>query len=208
MRGPAHPACIPASDGARRRRRAGVLVAWMALATAALALGAHAEATRASAAVAALVDAGRFREAEAVVDNLRFGNGTTCRAGTTSLADSDGDGLPDDWEEHGLDIDKNGTIDLDLPAMGATKDHKDVFVEVDHMVKDPPCVWLMCWGGRDFTPQQAALDDVRAAFAAAPVTNPDGSTGIRAHIDAGPGSVMTGTTTPPRPEAASAASGR
>ena len=130
-----------------------------------------------------------------VVDNLRFGNGSTCTAGSTPLADADGDALPDAWEEHGLDVDKNGSVDLDLPAMGATKDHKDVFVEVDHMVKDPSCVWLMCWGGRDFAPQQPALDDVRAAFAAAPVTNPDGSTGIRAHIDAGPGSVMTGTTT-------------
>jgi transglutaminase-like putative cysteine protease len=55
---------------ARAERRRAVLAAWMALATAALALGAHAEATRASAAVAALADAGRFREAEAVVDNL------------------------------------------------------------------------------------------------------------------------------------------
>lgn len=130
-----------------------------------------------------------------VVDNLRFGNGPTCAAGSASLADADGDALPDTWETAGVDVDRDGTIDLDLPAMGARPDHKDLFVEIDHMVRAPTCAWLICWGGRDFAPRPSALDDVRAAFAAAPVANPDGTPGIRAHLDAGPGSVMTGTTT-------------
>jgi hypothetical protein len=46
-------------------------------------------------------------------------------------ADADGDGLLDDWEQHGIDVDGNGTIDLNLPAMGANPMHKDVFVELD-----------------------------------------------------------------------------
>ena len=48
-------------------------------------------------------------------------------------ADADGDALPDAWEEDGVDIDGDGTVDLDLPAMGADPRHKDIFVEIDHM---------------------------------------------------------------------------
>lgn len=47
--------------------------------------------------------------------------------------DTDGDGLLDSWESHGLDIDQDGNIDLDLPALGADPNHKDLFVEVDGM---------------------------------------------------------------------------
>jgi hypothetical protein len=85
--------------------------------------------------------------------------------------DTDGDGLLDDWEENGYDIDKDGTIDLDLPALGADPMHKDLFVEVDAMV------------GR--APTKAALDRVVAAFKVAPnilVDNPDGKDGVTLHI--------------------------
>lgn len=51
----------------------------------------------------------------------------------TPLADTDGDGIPDEWEENGLDIDRDGIIDLDLKAIGAEVGHKDIFVEVDIM---------------------------------------------------------------------------
>lgn len=50
--------------------------------------------------------------------------------------DSDGDGLLDDWERNGLDVNLDGTIDLDLPALGADPLHKDLFVEVDAMTED------------------------------------------------------------------------
>lgn len=32
--------------------------------------------------------------------------------------DSDGDGLPDIWEKMGADVDDDGIVDVDLPAMG------------------------------------------------------------------------------------------
>ncbi len=109
-------------------------------------------------------------------------------------ADTDGDGLSDNWETNGIDVDHNGTIDLDIKAMGADPQHKDIFLEVDWMTKPKSCIWFICWGGQDFTPQPAALSDVRAAFAASPVTNPDGTTGVRMHIDSGPNSIMNPVT--------------
>ncbi|HEX3012111.1 MAG TPA: hypothetical protein VHQ70_08805 [Syntrophomonadaceae bacterium] len=87
--------------------------------------------------------------------------------------DSDEDGLPDRWETEGVTI--NGEF-IDLPAMGAKPDHKDIFVEVD---------WM---SGRE--PQKGALDIVRNAYKNAPVENLDGITGINLHIDEGKDKVM------------------
>lgn len=96
--------------------------------------------------------------------------------------DTDGDALPDRWEMVGLDANGDGKIDVDLPAMGADPAHKDVFVEVDHITNHALA--------------DAALERVVHAFAVAPVANPDGSSGIRLHVDNGPDSLMdprTGT---------------
>lgn len=85
--------------------------------------------------------------------------------------DSDDDALPDIWETSAIDINGDTVPDLDLAALGARPDHKDLFVEVDAMV------------GR--TPAPAALEAVRAAFAAVPASlarNPDGSAGIALHL--------------------------
>jgi len=90
--------------------------------------------------------------------------------------DTDGDALPDQWETNGVDTDGDGTIDLDLPAMGADPRHKDIFVELDFM----PPHRLALEAGRLIT----------TAFADAPVTNPDGTTGIALHLDNGADSVM------------------
>ncbi|HEY3265943.1 MAG TPA: hypothetical protein VGM37_03385 [Armatimonadota bacterium] len=94
--------------------------------------------------------------------------------------DSDGDGLPDEWETKGIDFDGDGTIDLDLHALAADSRHKDIFVEIDYME------------AADHThkptlrPDKSALSidplaAVTAAFAASPVVNPDGVTGINLH---------------------------
>jgi len=91
--------------------------------------------------------------------------------------DSDGDGLPDIWETNGIDIDGDGVIDFRLPCttdpdtgdpVCPDPKHKDVYVEVDYMTGHQP--------------KQAALDDVVRAFKKAPVTNPDGTSGINLHI--------------------------
>ena len=73
--------------------------------------------------------------------------------------DSDGDGLPDDWEASGkgIDFDGDGRIDLDLHALGADPLIKDVFVEIDYMQ------------GRTYQPNVIAK--VKTAFRNAPVDN-------------------------------------
>lgn len=116
------------------------------------------------------------------------------RNGAVGGVDTDGDAIPDAWETDGADIDGDGDSDVDLPAMGADPQHKDIFVEVDWMNRAPVCIWLFCWGGRGFEPIQTALADVRASFANADVTNPDGQPGIDIHIDSGSTAVMNDDT--------------
>ncbi|HET8949654.1 MAG TPA: hypothetical protein VFN44_04060, partial [Solirubrobacteraceae bacterium] len=103
------------------------------------------------------------------------------------LEDTDGDALPDTWETGPADTNADGTIDLDLPGMGADPRHKDLFVELDFM---PPHRF-----------DAAAAAQIVDAFADAPASNPDGNSGIALHLDNGADSVMnpkTGATWGPR----------
>ena len=90
--------------------------------------------------------------------------------------DSDRDGLCDEWEADGIDYDMDGVLDLtfhgeiDLDPM-----MKDLLVEVD---------WMENQSGmsHNHEPQAASLDRVVTAFKNAPVSNPNGETGIRLHF--------------------------
>ena len=95
------------------------------------------------------------------------------------LGDTDGDGLPDDWERNGVTID--GEF-INLPKMGADPLHKDIFVHVDWMSPSP--------SNTDYRPNTKALKLVTDALAIAPVENPDRKPGITLHVDAGPNSIM------------------
>lgn len=106
---------------------------------------------------------------------------------TTAFDDADGDGLSDQWEQSGIDVDGDGDIDLNLQALGADyngtpmkadPNHKDIFVEVDYF--DCTVAGGDCTAGDTHVhqPMAAALDLIRQSFANAPVTNPDGQTGI------------------------------
>jgi hypothetical protein len=82
--------------------------------------------------------------------------------------DTDGDGLCDDWETQGIPYyDASGALQF-YPLPGADPLRKDLFVELDVM------------DGVPFIAE--AIDDVIAAFANAPVTNPDTSMGITLHV--------------------------
>jgi uncharacterized repeat protein (TIGR01451 family) len=94
---------------------------------------------------------------------------------TVSCTDTDGDGLLDRWETSGFDANNDGSIDVDLPAMGAKPRRKDVFLEIDYLVA----------GDHSHGPDHGAVRQVVEAFANAPVANPDGTTGIQLHVDVG-----------------------
>src|SRR6185503_527331 len=98
-------------------------------------------------------------------------------------ADADGDGLWDDWEQLGIDTDGNGTRDFDLPALGANSQRKDIFLEIDYM--DCATAGGDCAAGdtHNHRTNTDAVNAVIAAFAAAPVPNPNGTTGITLHIE-------------------------
>jgi hypothetical protein len=93
--------------------------------------------------------------------------------------DNDGDGICDSWETYGIDFNGDGTK-LDLPGMGADMNHRDIFVEIDYMVA----------GDHTHKPWSEAMDLVTTAFLNAPVENPDGTTGIKLHLDYGPNAIM------------------
>jgi Bacterial TSP3 repeat len=77
-------------------------------------------------------------------------------------SDTDGDNISDGAELFGL-----GGVDLRYYGANALK--KDVFIEADYYA--------------GLKPTQAAIDRVTNGFAAAPVSNPDGTTGIAFHLD-------------------------
>lgn len=76
-------------------------------------------------------------------------------------ADDDADGVPDQAEQSG-----GSYAGLNLYAMGARTNQKDMFIEVDRMISNDPGI----------TPRQVALQRVAAAFLAH---------GITLHFDAG-----------------------
>jgi len=122
---------------------------------------------------------------------------------TSCLIDSDGDGLADCYETNThvyvsptntgtdptvADTDDDGLLDgeevngtsggLNLPAFGVNPLHKDILLEYDWM-KDSDCAT----GMHSHKPTQAMVDRVADMFANAPVSNPDGTTGIHVFQD-------------------------
>jgi hypothetical protein len=99
-----------------------------------------------------------------------------CPDGSTT--DSDGDALLNCWETNGIDFNGDGTVDLKLYDVNkdgtiqagekADPNHKDIYLEADWMAQHQP--------------NATAVNNVIASFANAPVGNPDGTTGVRLHI--------------------------
>jgi hypothetical protein len=86
--------------------------------------------------------------------------------------DSDGDGLPDAWEDSpGRDL-GGGVFDNNLHQAGASSQHKDLFIEI------------AAEKGAGLSDKAKAM--LIQAFAQAPVSNPDGTLGITLHIINGP----------------------
>jgi hypothetical protein len=95
--------------------------------------------------------------------------------------DTDLDSICDNWEVYGIDSNGDGTVDLDLSRdLAADPLYRDLYLEID---------WMRDGGGElpgigkpSHKPIQWGLDEVRNAFASAPVDNPNGATGIAVHM--------------------------
>lgn len=97
-----------------------------------------------------------------------------------NYADTDDDGIEDGDEVLGT------LAGLNLPAMGANPLRQDIFIEYDWFDDSLEC------GAHSHRPTANATNMAAAAFANAPVPNPDGSTGITFHQDYGQGGQFTG----------------
>jgi hypothetical protein len=116
------------------------------------------------------------------------------------VIDTDGDGLPDCWEDpsvwpdakRGIDFDGDNTRDLELCVQvntngdGVTltqecadKNHKDLFSEIDYMQFHKPDPQAL---SQTQSVATVGVKSIREAFAAAPVANPDLTGGIRIHF--------------------------
>ena len=113
---------------------------------------------------------------------------------STTVQDSDGDGLLDVWELNTNDTlkdpNKQPLPNLGDPAMGAKVDHKDLFVEVGYMRTFGDTIYgagALATTKREHThlPTTSALQQMGEAFRDAPVSNPEGTRGINVHIDVG-----------------------
>ncbi len=88
--------------------------------------------------------------------------------GTFGGGDLDGDGIPDQVELDGVrDADGNLVEGWNLDALGASPCRPDILVEADYMDASGAAT-----SPHNHRPDQGALDEVAAAFDAAPVTNP------------------------------------
>ncbi|HEX6163369.1 MAG TPA: Calx-beta domain-containing protein, partial [Vicinamibacterales bacterium] len=107
-----------------------------------------------------------------------------------NIADTDGDGILDGDEVL-------GTLGgLNLPAMGVSPLKKNILFEYDWFDDShfEPSIEGSSCGAHTHRPTQAMIDRVSAAFAASPLNNPDGTTGITLIHDFGQGGVFSGGT--------------
>jgi hypothetical protein len=89
--------------------------------------------------------------------------------------DTDGDGLLDSWEKDGYDHDGDGKIDVPIHQRGADFRKKDIFIAYAWMEASPS-------EAKSHKPSRGVLRAVADAFANAPVSNPDGTTGVNVHF--------------------------
>ncbi|MFE0155990.1 choice-of-anchor P family protein [Nonomuraea sp. NPDC059007] len=103
-------------------------------------------------------------------DGAKTRIGFTISSTVGSSTDSDGDGLTDLAEIHGI-RNADGSMALDLKRFGANPLRKDVFLELDYSAGEAP--------GR------VDIQAMKNAMKSAPISNPDGSRGINLWVDTG-----------------------
>ena len=98
--------------------------------------------------------------------------------------DSDQDGLYDHWETDGIDLDGTGSIDLDLPGMGADPFKRDVFLQIDWGMDRPRC---RSTSAPSISPPRLVIRQLAQFYASAPALASGVQAGIQLHVDAGTG---------------------
>ncbi len=108
-----------------------------------------------------------------------------------SHLDSDEDGLLDHWEKPGGGIDMNGdgTIDLDLHALGADPMKRDLFLEVDWLTPRVGTGGLPSWSNE---PPPGTIHQLVVMFQNAPALADGVPAGITLHVDGGSGKDVGG----------------
>jgi hypothetical protein len=118
-----------------------------------------------------------------LADSVETDTGQYLSPGSTGTdpfdPDTDGDGI-DDGDE------VLGSGGVDYLAMGARPVKKDVLLEFDWFDDANEC------GAHSHRPTPAVIERATEAFAAAPVANPDGTTGVNLISDYGQGGPFTG----------------
>lgn len=134
--------------------------------------------------VAVASDCGSDRDGDGLADCVETNTGRFIDSSDTGtdpdLADTDGDGITDGEEVLGTET------GLDLAALGASPLRRDLLIEYDWFESDYEC------GLHSQRPSQEVLARVAQMFADAPVSNPDGSTGIHLIQDHGQGAGLDG----------------
>jgi len=126
-------------------------------------------------------------DGDRLVDSVESNDGTYLGPNDTgtnpNVADSDGDGIKDGDEVLGT------AAGLNLPALGFQPNHKDIAFEFDWFNDnlDPGTC-----ASHSHRPTSAILTRLSNAFAAGPVTNPDGVNGVHVIGDYGQGGAFTG----------------
>jgi hypothetical protein len=126
------------------------------------------------------LDTDADRLADAVETNTGIYVSPTNTGTDPAKADTDGDAISDGDEVLGT------TAGLNLPALGFKALHKDLAFEFDWMDDATAC------GAHSHRVVPASIAKVAAAYAAGPVVNPDGTTGVHFIADYGQGSGFTG----------------
>lgn len=121
--------------------------------------------------------------------------------------DSDQDGLLDHWETTGIDMDQDGVVDLNLAAMGADVNSRDLFVEIDWIANQTgfPFSFQPMPGVISPAPGQGAMGFLQEMYSNAPELTGndygvriDGAApaaipkGITLHVDGGKGKDTAG----------------